>query len=62
MSHPAGGSVNDGTEPELCTLRCTSMDEADKLMLQDGQNMQLVKLDVKALMELSQFTQEIGCC
>jgi len=28
LSHPAGGSVNDGIEREVCSLRYTSLDEA----------------------------------
>ena len=47
MSHLAEASVNDGTEPELCTLRYTFVDEAVKVILQGGQNTQLVKLDIE---------------
>ena len=48
LSHPAGSSVNDGIDPELCTLRYTSVDEAIKRILQQGQEAQLAKLDLQS--------------
>ena len=36
LSHPAGASVNDGIEPELCSLKYTSVDEAVELVLSSG--------------------------
>ena len=36
LSHPMGASVNDDIEPELCTLKYTSVDEAVRLVLSSG--------------------------
>ena len=48
LSHPAGSSVNDGIEPELCTLKYTSVDEAVQWLTLMGQGTQLAKLDVES--------------
>ena len=44
LSHPKGKSVNDGIEPELCSLRYTSVDEVSQV----GCRTWLTKLDVEA--------------
>ena len=46
MSHPKGGSVNDGISPELCSLAYASIDDAVKIILQQGRGSELAKLDV----------------
>ena len=48
LSHPAGSSVNDGIDPELCTLRYTSVDEAIRRVLQEGRATELAKLDLQS--------------
>ena len=47
LSHPAGSSVNDGIEPELCTLKYTSVDEAVRRLVAMGPGALLAKLDVE---------------
>ena len=46
LSHPKGASVNDGIEPELCTLKYASVDKAAVLSL--GRGALLAKLDVES--------------
>ena len=46
MSHPKGRSVNDGISPELCSLAYASIDDAVKIILQQGRGSELAKLDV----------------
>ena len=48
LSHPAGSIVNDGNEPELCSLHYTSVDEAAKLVNTVGVRAQIVKLDLES--------------
>ena len=48
LSHPPGASVNDGIEPELCSLSYTSVDDAVRLILQKGYGAQLAKLDMES--------------
>ena len=48
LSHPVGASMNDGIEPELCTLRYMSVDEVFKLVLHEGWNAEVEKLDVES--------------
>lgn len=45
LSHPAGGSVNDGISSSLCSLRYASVDEAVNIVRQLGRDTQLAKLD-----------------
>ena len=47
LSFPSGSSVNDGIEPELCSLRYTSIDDATRLILSKGYGAQLAKLDIE---------------
>ena len=46
MSHPKGSSINDGISPELCSLAYASIDDAVKIILQQGRGAELAKLDV----------------
>ena len=48
LSHPPGASVNDGIEPELCSLTYTSVDDAVRLIIQKGYGAQLAKLDMES--------------
>ena len=47
LSHPRGASVNDGLEPELCSIRYTSVDVAVGRILALGQGSLLAKFDVE---------------
>ena len=47
LSHPKGEGVNDGIEPELCTLRYTSVDEAVQRILGKGPGALLEKFNVE---------------
>ncbi len=46
LSFPAGGSVNDGIDPALCSLQYTSVDTACQNILRLGQGANLAKFDV----------------
>ena len=48
LSHPAGASVNDGIERELCSLRYTSVDEAVQQVVKRGNGTLLAKFDVES--------------
>ena len=48
LSHPRGASVNDGIEPELCTLKYTSVDEAARLVLSAGAGVVMAKFDMES--------------
>ena len=48
LSHPAGASVNDGIEPELCSLKYTSVDEAVELVLSSGSRAVMAKFDIES--------------
>ena len=48
LSHPKGGSVNDGIEKELCSLSYASVEAAVRKCLRRGRGCQLTKLDVEA--------------
>ena len=47
ISHPTGGSVNEGISPHLCSLQYASVDDAVKIIQKLGVGTQLVKLDIK---------------
>ncbi len=47
LSHPRGSSVNDGIEPELCSLKYTSVDKAVQMILEMGAGTKLAKFDVE---------------
>ena len=48
LSHPEGGSVNNGTQPHLCSLRCTSVEAVAVAAQQLGRSALLEKLDIKS--------------
>lgn len=48
LSHPKGFSINDGIEPELCSLSYASIDDAVSIILQKGQGTLLAKLDLES--------------
>ena len=47
LSHPEGVSVNDGIEPELCSLSCMSVDEAVRRICVQRWGILLAKLDME---------------
>ena len=49
---PAGASVNDGIERELCSLKYTSVDEAVQRFSELGQGSLLAKLDIESAYRL----------
>ncbi len=48
LSHPEGHSVNDGLEPELCTMRYTSVDVAVARVMAHGVGTSLAKFDIES--------------
>ena len=52
LSYPSGASVNDGIEPELCSLKYTSVDEAVRIVCQLGAGALLAKFDVESAYRL----------
>lgn len=47
LSSPAGLSVNDGIDKDLCSLSYISIDEVVKCIISQGQGAMLAKIDVK---------------
>ena len=48
LSAPEGHSVNDGIDPELCSLEYTSVDQAARVVGSLGRYCRLAKIDVKS--------------
>ena len=48
LSHPAGSSVNDGIEPELCSLKYTTVDEAVEMVVSEGHGSLMAKFDIES--------------
>ncbi len=48
LSYPKGGSVNEGIEPELCSLSYASVDDAVRQVLAMGKGTLLAKLDLES--------------
>ena len=48
LSHPENYSVNDGIDPELCSLSYTSVDHAAKMIVAQGKGALLAKLDLES--------------
>ena len=48
LSHPEGRSVNDRIEPELCSLKYISVDDAVRVVLELGLDTLLAKLDIQS--------------
>lgn len=47
LSHPRGSSVNDGINPDWCSLRYACVDDAVRTIMKLGRGTELVKLDIK---------------
>ena len=47
LPHPAGHSVNDGIEPELCSHSYASIDDAAAIVTELGRGTILAKLDLE---------------
>ena len=49
LSHPEGKSVNDGINPELCSLHYVKVDDVARRVWQLGPGTQMAKIDVKSV-------------
>ena len=47
LSHPSGSSINDGIDPELSSVKYSSVDNAVSIIMALGKGAELVKLDIK---------------
>lgn len=47
LSHPKGGSVNDGIPEQLCSVRYTSFDQAVAVVQECGTGAEMVKCNIK---------------
>ena len=52
LSFPPGASVNDGIDPELCSLQYTSVEKVAMVAQSLGRGTLLAKLDVQAAYRL----------
>ena len=52
LSHPEGGSVNNGIHPSMCTLHYTSVDRVARSMQKYGKGALMAKIDVKSAYRL----------
>ena len=52
LSYSEARSVNDGIDPELCSLQYASIDEAIKFIVLLGHRTHLVKVDLKSVYRL----------
>ena len=52
LSHPVGGSVNDGIDPRLCSLSYTSVEKVARVAQSLGPGTLMAKLDIKAAYRL----------
>ena len=59
---PKGASVNDGIEPEVCSVHYTSVDTACKIVVALGRGVMLAKFDVRAPSGQYRSTQMTGGC
>ena len=48
LSSPDGGSVNDGIEPELCSLQYLRLDEVVRKIVHMGQGTVMAKMDIES--------------
>ena len=48
LSHPAGQSINDDIEPELCSLAYASVDDVVAIIVGLGKGTMLAKLDLES--------------
>ena len=47
LSYPKGASINDGVDPDLCSLSYSSVDEAARIIARLGRGAILAKLDIQ---------------
>jgi len=52
LSHPPGGSVNDGIPSDLCSLFYVTIDHAILSIIQSGRGTILAKIDIKSAFRL----------
>ena len=52
LSYPPNGSVNDGIEPDLCSLSYVSVDQVAEVATQLGGGTLLAKIDIKSAYRL----------
>ena len=52
LSFPPGASVNDGIDPEVCSLQYTSVEKVARVAQKLGRGTLLAKLDVQAACRL----------
>eukprot|EP00731_Ephydatia_muelleri_P000372 Em0001g372a len=52
LSYPPGHSVNDGINPELCSLHYTSVDDVATVAVELGQGALMTKVDIEAAYRL----------
>ena len=48
LSSPEGGSVNDGIDPDLCSLSYVTIDDAARAIVESGPGSLLAKIDIKS--------------
>jgi hypothetical protein len=48
LSHPEGGSVNDGINRDMCTVRYAKFDDAVNLVVRAGKGAHLAKADIES--------------
>ena len=61
LSHPKGESVNDGIEPEVCSLQCTSVDEAVRVLSCVGPQAMMAKFVIESCAYSSSRQTALGC-
>ncbi len=52
LSRPKGSSVNDGIEPEVCSLSYASVDQAVRIIMLKGKQTQMAKFDIESAYRL----------
>ena len=52
LSHPSGSSVNDGIDPNLCSLHYTSVEDVATVAAQLGRGALLAKIDIESAYRL----------
>ncbi len=52
LSYPEGDSINDGIDPELCTVKYTSFDSAVQLVVKVGKGAMMAKEDIESAFRL----------
>ena len=62
LLHPAGGSINDGIETDLCSLKYPSVDDAVRKLLAKTPGTLMPRWTSRAHTGMSQYTQMTGRC